>query len=172
MTGLIEAIRLRLEPLPRAIRWAIYAAIGLVLFFAWDGMVRPVSNDLAEQVDRMERNLESLRSSERLTREFRSMRDTVVALGSVGLPGDIADGQAALSGAINEIRNDFTVQNDSFRMRSGGRVNVRLTGIPPGKQVQELAGEFKFDASKDDATAIIARLESNPDIEAIRRLSI
>jgi hypothetical protein len=172
MSSLLQTIQARLEPLPRALRWALYAAVGMVLFFAWDGLVRPASDDLYERVQRMESNLASLRSSARLTREFNSMSATVVALGSVGLPGDLADGQAALSRAVNEIRNDFTIQNDSFRMRSGGRVNARLTGVQPGKQVQELAGEFKFDASKEDATAIIARLESDPDIEAIRRLSI
>ena len=120
----------------------------------------------------METEIQSLRSSDRLTREFNSISDTVVALGHVSLPGNLADGQADLSRAVNDIRNDFKISNDSFRMRSGGRVNARLTGTAPGKQIQELTGEFKFDALKEDATAVIARLEADPDIEAIRRLSV
>ena len=172
MTSFLETIRDRLDTFPRAIRWAIYAAVGMVLFFLWDGTLRPVAADLNNQVERVETQLETLRSSDRLRREFNSMKDAVVALGAVDLPVSLADGQAALTRAVNEIRNTYSVSNDSFRLRSGGRINARLTGLPPGQQVQELAGEFKFDAGKEDATAIIAELEASPDIEGIRRLSI
>jgi hypothetical protein len=63
----------------------------------------------------------------------------------------------------------------SFDLSGGGdKIREDLTRdiVRPGSRVTRLTGSVKFESSPQDAIAIIGELESSPDIDAIRKVTI
>lgn len=169
-----DAIADRMRTMPRALVWGIWAAVLMIVFFIWDSTIAPISQELSSRIETKQSQIETVRAGTRVSAELQAIKDTVVAVGPIELPGTETAGRDALAKAINDILNDksFGISEDDWEMRTSGRVNAKLTGVPPRNQIQRLAGEFKFQTSPEQAAEVIAALESNPDIELISRLRL
>ena len=164
----------RFRQLPRAVQWASLAAIGIGLFLLHDQHVRPITTTWHDQADEMLKEVGEAARSENRSRQLRAMREPILGLGAVELPGKEAQGSNALNDAVNEVLKRHTVARDSFNLRGATRLprNTLSQIIQPNQLVQRITGDFRFDAAPDEAVAIIAELESSPMIEAISSVRI
>lgn len=167
----------RFLALPRAIQWALLAALGIVLFFAWDSQLAPMSarldresNEIQAQVDAIRRNREL---AEALTRVDRASRPqglgaVVVGLGQVKTPRSAAEGTRAVTDVVNRLMKDHSISDQDFSLRTRGKLpkNV-LVQVLNNKRAERLTGELKFSARPEVALAILAELETSPDIEQV-----
>src|SRR5690554_1920825 len=72
--------------LPRALQWALAAAVVLVLFLFWDSFIRPIGDEWSMQADRIQANVRKVRDSRMLEEQFNRMKNTIVAIGPVEIP--------------------------------------------------------------------------------------
>ncbi|MHC4415338.1 MAG: hypothetical protein ACYS0G_08650 [Planctomycetota bacterium] len=169
-----QTIWQRFRRLPRAAQWALLAAVGLVLFLVYDDGVRPVTERWNERTDAMLADLEEAVRSDHRSRQVRAMKESVLALGAVGIPGAEAEAGRALNEAVNDVLKRHTVSSDSFTLRSPARLPRGTLSqlIDTDQRVQRITGDLRFNAAPDEATAIIALLEKRPEIEAISSVRI
>ncbi len=165
----------RVTELPRAVRWALGAAVLLLAFVAWDDNVRPIAEGWNRQADAIERQLAEAREAEQLVRAIRARRQLVESLGPVELPGPDDDGREALHSLVVDIVRSYrSVRNDSFNLGGGAdrlpaAVSQRLLAASgqAGRRLVRISGDLRFDAEPEDAVAIVADLEARPEVEAV-----
>lgn len=156
-----------LSDLPRAIQWLIWAAAGTALFLVWEQYLSPVAKRWDRQADGIEQNVKQVRDGERLARDVRSMKSVVTSLGPVDVPVDRAVGSNALNDAVNSVLEKHGASNFSFGFRPKGKISRPSLPLARNQRMERLTGDVKFDATPKLAAAILADLESSPDIEAI-----
>lgn len=158
----------RFQQLSKPLQWAFYGAVVLIVFLGWDQFIRPQISELNDEARSYEERIERLRHGDTLTLQVRSLRDTIIAVGDVRPPRTPSEGEAALHNAINELTTKHSASNVTFNMRPGGTLpRGALTQLTGGQQAERMTARVNFDASPDDAIAIIAGLESRPEIETI-----
>jgi hypothetical protein len=165
----------RVKELPRAVRWALGAAVLLLAFVAWDDNVRPIAEDWNRQADAIERQLAEAREAEQLVRAIRARRQLVESLGPVEIPGPDDDGREALHSLVVDIVRSYpSVRNDSFNLGGGAdrlpaAVSQRLLAASgqAGRRLVRISGDLRFDAEPEDAVAIVADLEARPEVETV-----
>lgn len=163
----------RFQQLPRVIRWGFFGAVALILFLLWDQYIAPIANDWNAQADRIESQLRVVRDADRLSREVRQLHETIVGVGPVDLGRDVELEQVRLTQAVNSVKDQFSISKDSWGTRTGGTVRRgALAGIPGGDQAQVITGDLRFDAAPEDAAALIAELESLPEISRLTSLTM
>jgi hypothetical protein len=161
----------RFRQLSRALQWALYALIGLVLFLGWDEYVRPIAARWNEQADTLQQDYESARGGRLVASRFEAMQDPIVDIGPVSMPDHDEDaGRSALTKAVNEVLKGFSVSNLTFDVNVGQK--LKKTDLPAfltgTRRVSRLLGTLNFEAAPADATGVIAALESHADIECVR----
>ena len=158
--------------LPRAIRWLVVTVAFIVAFFAWDASLGSLAKEWRAAADRLEETAADVHASEDVQTRLVNARETIVALGPVAEPGRDEDGRADLTNAVVEVLKGKAYD---FEL-TGGRTRLReelSRGIArPGFRLVRLGGTVKFQASPEDAIAIISELESHEAIEAISKVSI
>ena len=99
---------------------------------------------------------------------------TVLAHGPVRMPLQEADGAAALAKAVNEALTRHHALGAVYDSRASSNMpGDSLRGvIAPGQQPARVAGDVRFKAKPQEVAAIVADLESSPDVESISRLTI
>lgn len=158
----------RYRRMPRAIRWALLAAIGIALFEVREIVLRPFANAWDHKAEIIEDRVSQVRASQDISREIDQMHDLVRDLGPVDVPRNEADGQKSLNAAIGQVLQKNGATNQSWAIGPKGNLSkTALPSIANGKRIERLAGDLKFDATPKAAAAIIAELESNPDIETV-----
>lgn len=166
----------RFMSLPRAIRWLLVAVGFVVAFQAWDLTLGTVSRGWSDDADRIERSVQEVVDVEAIQSRMDDLEDAIVAIGPVELPRRDAAGREALNRAIGEVigNDEYGITDDEFSLGSGNKIPRSLsTGLlPSGRDVSRLTGELEFTASPEDAIAIIADLESRPEIDAISEVSM
>ena len=154
--------------LPRALQWALLAAIGFCLFWLWNQFLNPQKDAWDKDAAAIESSVKDIRNTEAVTSKIQGIKDVVVTLGPVDTPRSSREGPDALNEAVNKVLAKYGVAKDSFSFRSGRLSKTALVNITTGtKRIDRLTGDLKFDATPKNAAAIIADLESNPDIEAV-----
>lgn len=168
----------RFNEMPRAMRWLFIGVVFVTLFLAWDGTIGATVRQWNDEAAAIERKAADVRRAESTRTRLRAMDDTIVNLGPVDLPGRENEGRTALTNAVVDVfeSSEFTRKiTFSFDLSGGGdkiREEIARKIVRSGGRVTRLTGSLKFESSPDDAIAIIARLESNPDIDAIRKVTI
>lgn len=158
----------RFRNLPLLAQWGMYGVLVLIVFLAWDQFVRPQISELNAEARNYEERIERLRRADYLTIQIHQLRDTIRAVGDVQAPRTPSEGEAALHTAINELTSKYSASNVTFNMRPGGTLpRGALSELTGGAQAERLTARVNFEASPDDAMAIIAGLESRPEIETI-----
>lgn len=155
--------------MPRAVQWGLLAAIGFCLFLIWDQFLNPQKGSWDKEAAAIESSVKDIRNTTSVTSKIQGIKDVVVTLGPVDTPTSSTNGRDALNDAINKVLAQHGVAKDSFAFRSRGKLSkTALVSITTGtKRIDRLTGDLKFDATPKNAAAIIADLESNPDIEAV-----
>lgn len=155
---------------PRAIQWAVLAALGVVIFLAWDSWIGPWQEQLSRDADNIESQVREVRDSRKLAEELRKpdMEAVVVGVGAVRAPRNAAAGSSAFTGVVNQLMKQHAITDQDFSLRTRGKLpkNV-LVQVLGGKRAERLTGDLKFSAKPDVALAILNELESSPDIEQV-----
>lgn len=166
MTRKLQDILDRISAFPRAMQWAIWAAIGTVAFLIWDSTVAEVAAGWSSRADTIEMQIKEVNTPVILTK---STRNAITAFGEVQLPREKAAGASELTNSIHSILASRNVLNDEFkrtktpRMRSGS-----LPGIASsGQQIEQVIGDLHFEARQSEILDVIADLESSPWIDSI-----
>jgi osmotically-inducible protein OsmY len=175
MAGRYDDIKERFNGFPRALQWAIYAAVVIGLFLIWDSVVQRQAGHLRERADLLQMKADKVRFSRELSGQLRnrSVADLVRAYGPVTVPESAAESTKAMGETVKDVLASYRLKNSSYSQSPGGRLpKTALTGIARGKRISRLSGEVNFESKAEDATAIIAALEGSPDVEMITKVTI
>ncbi|MCA9285708.1 MAG: hypothetical protein KDA22_10855 [Phycisphaerales bacterium] len=162
----------RYRAMPRAMQWGVLAIVGLVVFMLVDSTVWRLGRSWGDQADEMQAVLDDTQMKRAsLNHELEA---TVLAHGQVRMPLPEADGAAALAKAVNEALTRHHALGAVYDSRASSNMpGDSLRGvIAPGQQPARVAGDVRFKAKPQDVAAIVAELESSPDVESISRLTI
>lgn len=160
----------RFLALPRAMQWALLAVLGVMLFFAWDSYIAPLNDRVARRADSIANQVREIRANRSLTEELQrsDLKSVVTAIGPVKPPRSPAAGGAAFTDVITELMKKHGISEQDFSLRSRGKLPKNaLVQVLNGKRAERLTGDLKFSAKPDVAVAILAELESSPDIEQV-----
>ena len=162
----------RFLSLPRAMQWALLAALGTILFFAWDAYVAPLNERIARQADFIANQVQEIRANRALAGELnqQDLKSEVTAIGPVKPPRSAAAGGAAFTDIITELMKKYGIAptDQDFSLRSRGKLPKNaLVQVLGGKRAERLDGDLKFSAKPEIAVQILAELESSPDIEQV-----
>ena len=162
----------RFRQLPRAIQWAAYAAAGTFLFIGVSDYVWPLAEDWNQKAARIELKVQSVREGQEIASHLLRMRNPVVAHGSIQIPDEAGEGGPALDAAVAAVMNRHSIRH-TYDRRAPVRLKGSLATITGGQNAaQSISAELRFEASPEDAVAVIEELESSPDIEAISNVRI
>jgi hypothetical protein len=164
----------RYRQLPRAGRWAITALVAVAVFLVWNDYVLTLAAVWNERADELLADVREVKGDVRREARLRAAEDAIRALGPVQGPGTQSEAAAAVNDAVNEILKRHSVSDDRFDYRGAGRLprGTLSDVVRSGQQVQRITGDLRFDASADEAVAIIAELEDSPRIEAVSDVHI
>ena len=161
----------RIAMLPRAARWSVWATVAVVVFLAWDSSIAQLADTWSGRADELERRINIVNAPLVLTS---SSRNAITAFGAVELPRDKATGTNRLTEAVQEILAGHSVRNDDFKrtntskMRSGS-----LPGVAgPGRRIEQVIGDLRFDATQTEVMEVVSDLESSPWIDAVSSLRL
>ncbi|MCI0629108.1 MAG: hypothetical protein L0Y44_00460 [Phycisphaerales bacterium] len=170
-----EGLWRKLSGLPRAVQWLMWAALGTALLLVWDQFLAPIADEWNQRADRIQNNVKQVRDGEQLANQFRGINTVVTSLGPVEAPEDQAAGSNSLNDAVISVvqKHGAANSNFSFSWRSKGKINrPSLALTKPNQRVERLTADVKFDSTPQVAAAIIADLESSPDVEAIESVRL
>ena len=165
--GLFDRAFSQYLALPRAGRWLALAVIGFGGFTVLDSWAWPLADKLSSRADRLEKVLQ--RASSRAEGLPRDVREAAVAFGPNAVLGDEASGKERLTSLIAEVfkkRNISQGQDVRPGQPLPATVAQSLGSISDAKLGKTVA-ELQFKATPDAALAIIAELESSPEVDAI-----
>jgi hypothetical protein len=160
------------KKLPRAARWAVSAGVivlGLLLYI--DNVVS-LAVRWNEQSEELLVNLRRASGGEGRLDRLDTLRDVVRAIGPVQKPRPDADAENAFNDVVSGVLKKHPVTRDSFSYRGASKLPGGTLARVMGREVQKITGDLRFDATQEDAIAVIAELEDSPDIEAITNVRI
>ena len=162
----------RFRQWPRAMQWALLAALGLAMFMLWDRVLSRLTAEMEKKADAIVTQAAEIRHASSIVSDLQSRySDAVQGIGPVGVLVSAAKGADELDEVVNTVlKKHASVSNQSFDMRAKGK-------LPPGtvvadKRLDRLTCDLKFLATPEDTTAIIAELESSPVITSINTVRI
>ena len=165
----------RSRGMPRAMQWALWAAVGIGAFMIWDATLNQLAIRWASEADRIKADVEQVRAGTDLARELRrrDVAEAILAIGAVEKPGASEDGSLALSQTVNAVLAQFNVEEDSFAARPDRQLpRGTLISVVGGRRLESIKGDLNFIASPEDTISIISALESHPAIEGIRSIRL
>lgn len=169
----LDRVITQLNEQPRAIQWALYAAMGMALFLIWDQAVAPISEQWKRDADVIQTKLQQVRAGADLIDRFDTMKDKISGIGPVEIPPGKKQGQESILRAINEVLRNHTVSDESISTTDGKRFRSgTLSKIAGSKRIESLKVDFEYVATPEVAIAIISELEANPEIEFIRTIRL
>lgn len=159
----------RFQAMPRVMRWAALAAIGLALFAIWDNFIQPMTDDLNKSSEQIVSDVSDIRKSQADLDQLKAMKDTVTSLGPVEAPSSTAESDHVVSDFINATlqKNNATNINSGLQGRGVLQKGSLVGVVRADRRVELLSFELKFDATPQAAVAILAEFESSPDIESV-----
>ena len=160
----------RFRRLPRALQWAVYAAVGMGGFVVVNDHVWKQAAEWRRQADSIQADLQDVHDGRSIADKLLKMQDTIVAHGPVSIPDsdDAEAGSDAFNATVTAVLKAHSVRNDSFDRRDLSKLKLdHASFVPAGQEAHYISGDLRFEASPDEAVAVIAELESSPDIEAV-----
>lgn len=161
----------RWNALPVRWKWISAAVAAAIVFIAYTDLVWPIAERWNAESDRLEKILD--RAAGNVAQLPPSLEAAVEALGPIQVPRTEAEGSLALAETITAAIGNHPVANFSFDARAGSRLPpaaLREIVSSSGQRVERVVGEVGFTATPEQAAAVIAELESSPEIESISRL--
>jgi hypothetical protein len=154
-----------LSTMPRAIQWAVMATTAILLFLVWDSYIAPTTAWFNERANLIENQVREVRD----VRVDGSVRSLAPTIGAVQYPDTETASSAAFHAAINGVLSKHSASNPSYSVRNSNLPPTVMGGVTSDR-LEKLTGDLKFEATVKNAMAIIASLESSPDVEAITSL--
>jgi hypothetical protein len=160
--------------MPRAGQWAIGGGVLVLVLLFYADYIMLWAGEWNEQADHLLVDAREAAGGDRRDTQVRNLRNVIQGLGPVERPGDEEEAEVALNDVVNEVLARHTVSRDSFNYRGPTKLKRGTLGeiLEPGEHVESISGNLRFDASPEDAIAIIAELESHPTIEAVSDVRI
>jgi hypothetical protein len=171
MSALMNAWQ-SLKTLPRAARWAVSAGVIVLGLLLYIDHVVGLAVRWNERSEDLLANLGRASGGEGRLDRLDTLRDVVRAVGPVQKPRADADAENAFNDVVSGVLKKHPVTRDSFSYRGASKLQGGTLARVMGREVQKITGDLRFDATQEEAIAIIAELEDSPDIEAISSLRI
>ncbi len=165
----------RFRRLPRALQWAVYAAVGMGGFVVVNDHVWRQAAEWKQEAIALEMQLRAVHDGQSIAGALMKMRSAIEAHGRVSVPDadDAEAGSDALNAVVTAVLKGHTVRNDSFDRRAPSKLKLdHGSFVPAGQEARYISGDLRFEASPAEAVAVIAELESSPDIEAVSSVRI
>lgn len=173
MNSPIEQLMDRFNQMPRALRWASYAVFGVVLFLIWDSYVYPATLEMAQKADTIERQRDQVRNTPQLLAQMNDLRDAIMIVGHVAPPRDVVEGEGRFTNAVTDALKTHGIRDETFTLRRGGAFqSEHLYTVTGSRQTYRLTGELRFEAPPDVTMAVIADLESRPEVESLTQVNL
>jgi len=153
----------------RAMQWAFWAGALTVAFLIWDATIAELGAQWSAAAASKETQIAELRRPTTLTS---TVKTAISSFGEVELPREKAKGATALTEAVHNILSNFNVEKDKYtrtktsRMKSGSLPGITTSG----EQLEQVIGDILFEATQEDALAVISALESSPWIDAVSNI--
>jgi len=164
----------RFRRLPRAGQWAIGGGVLVLALLFYSDYVLRWAGEWNEQADRLLADAREAAGGSRRASRVQGLRDVIQGLGPVQRPADEEEAEMALNAVVNEVLARHTVSRDSFNYRGPSKLKRGTLSeiLQPGEHVESISGNLRFDATPEEAVAIIAELETHPTVEAISDVRI
>jgi hypothetical protein len=156
----------RFRRMPRAIQW-LAAAGGIAI-------VALVYLDMQELRGRWDKQARSIEDRVTTVRKGigptpAPLEETIASVGAIDLPTDEGTGGEALARIVNELSNQYRLGTSAnFQIRPDRKLPADV--LPQLGRLGTIKCDFAFESSPEDATAIIAKLESDPAVECVRSM--
>lgn len=159
----------RFRAMPRAVQWAVWAAAATAVTLLWTDVFMARTNDWNDRADGTLARIEEVRSGGLRLDRLESLEPYVRAIGAVNRPEGQAEAADALADAINDVLAAHTVTGDSALIRPPQKLprETMTALLGPGERAYKLTAEVSFDATPEEAVAIIAELEARTEIESV-----
>lgn len=170
MKNLLAAV----QRLPRAVQWALLAAIAMVVYFLVVERTLDAINRFAGSSATREAMLASYAKTES---DLRAAADTVLLgtkyYGDVAMPGDPEQRALEFNRAVDEILKKHDIREHTSTSRT--------SPMGPGRLVAKFGGEYRIDrlikdiqfvADPDAVSGVVADLERNPVVASVSRVQI
>lgn len=170
MNHLVE----RFRSLPRAARWLAWGGAGLVVYFAF---VQPTV-DLILSLNGRAAGARSELGSEGREREAREQAGAQVRAGmglygKVAFPGEPAERSEAFNRKVNEVLSRHSIKGDRRVTRAAPLEAGPLDTVAgQNRRIERLIMDIQFDASPEQVSAVLADLESTPEVAAVSRIQL
>lgn len=173
MNSQVQQLMDRFNQMPRALRWVLYAAFGVVLFLIWDSSIYPATLEMAHKADTIERQRDQVRNTPQLIEQMNELRDAIMIVGPVAPPRDVMEGEGMFTNAVTDTLETHGISDETFTLRRGGAFQSEyLHTVTGDRQTDRLTGELRFEASPEVTMTVIADLESRPEVEAITQVNL
>jgi hypothetical protein len=155
--------------LPRAGQWVAAAAVVIAVLMVWDFWILSKAAAWNGQADELLADAREAAGGQRRLAQARGLRGVIQSLGPVERPGPQAEAEISLAIAVNEVLKRHRVSDDSVNYRGPEKLPRGTLSqiIRRGQRVARITGNLRFDATPEEAIAIIAELEANTTIEAV-----
>ena len=160
--------------MPRAMRWLSFFGAFLVLYF---GVLEPslvAANAARDRADRLEIALRRERAL--LATNSQAGRELERAVKTYGLPyhpTDPALRAEALQRGVNAVLMKHRVEDASYNERSGTiSADAATAVVGATSKLDRFVLDVTFEATPEDAIAILADLEQTPEVTAVSRIKM
>ncbi len=164
----------RLNRMPRSMRWLLAFAAFLALYF---GVLEPALTAASTSRDRADRLEATLRRERSLlaanSQAGRELERGVATYGLPRHPTDTAARPEMLQRAVNAILVKHGVGNAAYSERSGTiPATEAATVVGAGARLERFVLDVTFEASPENAIAILADLEQASEVTAVSRIKL
>jgi hypothetical protein len=160
--------------MPRAGRWLVYLAVACVVAFA---IVQPVIDRLIAIDGKADGLMGELgyqgRARSAQEQAGAEVRAGMAALGVVAFPGEEIARSEAFNRRVNEVLAKNSVKGGRTVTRKAPLVSTALDAVAgEGRRIDRLIMDLQFDATPEQVAAVIADLESTPEVAAVSRVQL
>jgi hypothetical protein len=147
----------------------VYGVAAVLAFLVYERVVLDTAARWNVASDKYRDALAAARDLANREDEIRALDDTIETVGAVDAPTGEADTAAALGQAVADVLKNHSVSKDSFQTDPIVKLPRadRLRDLFDQGEAQLLTGSLEFESSVEEAVAIIAELETSPEIEAV-----
>ncbi len=159
----------KIKSLPRAARWGLIALVAFGVYFL---VVERVLDRINAAGSKADDRIGALLSLSHDPSQTSDIDLGIRKFGVVALPGEAAARSVAFNRRVVEVLAKHKIKNSSTSGRTMPMAAGPLKDAYGEERVERLVQEIQFDATPEDISAVIADLESSPEVAAVSRIQI
>lgn len=153
-------------------QWLTVGLLAVMVLLLWQWYVWAAATTLNERADEYKEAITRAGESDHQLND--RIEAAILALGETEPLTDEVMGTAELSAVIARVLDDHNVLSRDVdtkpRVKFSSRDRPRM--VPAGYDGERVTAEVRFEASPEDAFAVIAELESSPEVETVSKVRI